>query len=125
MINFDDIKETNYVSEAGTYTFVVKDVTFATSTNGKPYHKFKCETVDGEVMFLSLYITPESAWKYKKFVVALGHPGVGNIDEESTSKMCVGKTFKGTVVKPVKENVVTGEKEESKYFEIVKFEKAE
>lgn len=124
MINLDEIQEKKYISEPGKYTFIVKGVEFVTTSNGNPCHVFDCETIDGESIKLSIYLTEKSMWKYKNFIKALGHPGVGNIDEESTSKMCVGKSFVGTVAKQVKEDLVTGEKVESKYFEIVKFERA-
>ena len=124
MINLDNIEEKKFVTEPGRYTFTVKGVEFITTTNGNPCHVFNCETSDGESLKLSIYLTEKSMWKYKNFIKTLGHPGTGNIDEESVSKQCVGKSFVGTVAKQIKENLVTGEKEESKYFEIVKFERA-
>lgn len=125
MINLDDVRENEYVSQAGTYTFEVVDVEFITTKNGNPCHTFKCETVDGEKLNLSIYLTEKSMWKYKMFLKALGHPATGEINEEEVSKRCIGKHFKGTVAKQIKDDLVTGEKVESKYFEIVKFEKAD
>ena len=123
MINLDDIKEKVYISNPGKYTLTVRDVDFITTTNGNPCHVFDCETADGEWIKVSIYLTEKSMWKYKNFIKALGHSGSGNIDEEMTSKACIGKSFVGTVDKQMRENMVTGEKEESKYFEVIKFER--
>lgn len=123
MINLDDIVEKNYISEAGKYTLTVRGVKFVTTKNQNPCHTFECESEDGEWIKLSIYLTEKSMWKYKNFIKALGHPGTGTINEEETSKQCIGKSFIGTVAKQIVENLVTGEKEESKYFEITKFEK--
>ena len=122
MINLDDIKDSEYLSEEGDFTLTIKDVEIGESINGNPQHTFKCETDDGDKINLTLYLTEKSLWKYKKFLKALGHTGEGTIDEDSVSKGAVGKRFIGTVKrKKPQVNIVTGETTESKYFEVVDF----
>lgn len=123
MINLDNIEEKDFITKPGKYTLTIKSVDFITTTNGNPCHSFSCVTEDGEWIKVSIYLTEKSMWKYKQFIKALGHPGTGLIDEVAISNACVGKSFIGTVEKSIRENLVTGEKEESKYFEVIKFEK--
>jgi len=122
MINLDEVKESEFLSEEGEFEFIVKDVEFGESMNGNPVHTFKCETVDGEKLNVPLYLTDKSLFRYKKFLKALGHSGEGSVDEEQVSKWCVGKRFIGVVKrKKPQVNIVTGETTESKFFEVVDF----
>lgn len=127
IFNLDAVetKEGNYIDKEGTYTLVVKSLDVTEGDTDKPTkHSFVCESEDGETIRLNLYLTEKALWKYKLFLKALGHPAEGIVDLDKVSKGCIGKKFIG-VVKRAKPriNIVTNELEESKYFEIVKFEK--
>ena len=124
MINLDEIKDSEYINEEGKYKLTIKEVDFSTTDNGNDCHTFKCENEDGLKISVSFYFTEKALWRYRKFLEALGHPGKGNIDEQSTSKSAVGKSFLAEVKrKKPRLNIVTNEMEESKYFEVVSFEK--
>lgn len=124
MINLDEIKDSEYISEEGKYRLTVKSVEFTTTDNGNDCHNFKCENEDGLKITVSFYFTEKALWRYKKFLEALGHSGKGSIDEQQTSNNAVGKSFIGDVKrKKPRLNIVTNEMEESKYFEVVSFEK--
>lgn len=127
--NWDDIKETEYISEEGRYTLKVMAVAkddegniTQTSANGKEFHKYICETKDGQQITLSLYLVDNALWKYKAFVKACGVPTTGSVNFDELPKSLVGRKFIGEVKRqPDKLNVTTGEKEPSKYFNIEKF----
>lgn len=125
IINLDEISTGGYINEEGVYTLTVKSFEKQTTTNkGTEVHKFVCESEDGERITVNLYVTEKSMWKYKLFLKALGHPGEGTIDLDTIGNACIGKRFIGTVKKEAPRlNIVTGEMEEGKYFEVVKFSK--
>jgi hypothetical protein len=125
IINLDEISTNGFIDKEGAYTLTVKSFEKQTTANkGTEVHKFVCESEDGERITLSLYITEKSMWKYKLFLKALGHSGEGNVDLDTIGNACIGKKFIGTVKKEApRVNIVTGETEEGKYFEIVKFTK--
>jgi len=127
--NWDEVKESSYINAEGRYTFTVTEVikdesgnVTQTSTNGKPYHKYLCTSADGDKITLSLYIIDNALWKYKSFVKACGLEAKGNVDFDTLPQQLIGKKFVGEVKRCApKMNFVTGEKEESKYFEIAKY----
>ena len=120
--NLDEIKENSYIDKAGKYTLTIKKFESGESQNGTEYHKFYCENADGEMISLALYLVENAMWKYKNFIKACGLPGKGVVNLDELPKTLIGKKFIGEVQKqPDKVNVVTGEKEESKYYEVAKF----
>lgn len=124
LFNLDDVKTNGYINEEGTYTLTVKKFEKETTPKGTDVHKFSCESEDGERVSVNLYITETAMWKYKLFLKALGHSGEGTIDLDKIGDACVGKSFIGTVKRQApRVNIVTGEKEESKFFEVTKFMK--
>lgn len=125
LFNLDDIQDNQYITEEGTYTLKVVDFAVETTTNkGTKVHKFICKSEDGQQITVNLYLTEKSMWKYKLFLKALGHSGEGVVDLSKIGNACVGKSFIGTVKRPApRVNIVTGETEESKYLEVVKFAK--
>lgn len=129
IFNWDDVQETEYINQEGTYTLKIVDIAkdddgniTQTSANGTSFHRYICETQDHERISVSFYMTEKSMWKYKLFVKACGVGVTGVVNLLELPKQLLGKKFVGEVKKPApKQNVVTGEMEESKYFEIVKF----
>lgn len=130
--NLDDIKENSYIEKEGTYTLkvtkVAKDddgnVTQISANKNTEFHKYICENKDGEMISITLYITENSMWKYRAFLSACGVNVKGFVFDTDTfvPETLVGKKFVGEVRRCApKMNIVTGEKEESKYFEVVKF----
>ena len=120
--NLDEIKENSYIDKAGKYTLTIKKFESGESQNGTEYHKFHCENPDGQMISIALYLVENAMWKYKNFIKACGLPGTGVVNLDTLPNALVGKKFIGEVQKqPDKVNVVTGEKEESKYYELAKF----
>jgi hypothetical protein len=121
--NLDEIKDSNYINKEGKYTLTIKTFTKGESqANHTEYHKFECESADGEKITVTLYLVENAMWKYKAFVKACGLPGTGVVNLENMSASLVGKQFVGDVVKQKDRiDVVTGSKIESKYYEVSKF----
>lgn len=127
--NWDDINETSYISEEGKYTLKIVEVAKDSegnitqiSANGKEFHKYVCETRDGQRITLSLYLVDNALWKYKAFVKACGLPATGIVNFNELPKSLVGRKFIGEVKRqPDRLNVTTGEMEQSKYFNVEKF----
>lgn len=127
--NWDNVEESKFVDKEGTYTLTVVGITkdddgnvTQTTTTGKEYHKYLCETEDKEKIFLTLYLIDNAMWKYKAFVKALGLNASGVVDVDTLPNTIIGKKFIGQIKRQApKMNIVTGVMEESKYFEIAKF----
>lgn len=120
--NLDDIKESNYINTAGRHTLKIMSVKTDVSQNGKEYHKYECENVDGEKISVTLYLVENAMWKYKNFIKACGLPGTGVVNFNELPKTLIGKKFVGEVQKQAdKLDVATGLKVESKYYEVAKF----
>lgn len=121
--NLDEVKESSYISKEGKYTLTVKAFTSGESqANHTEYHKFDCESADGEKISVTLYLVENAMWKYKAFVKACGLSATGIVNLDNLSSSLVGKKFIGEVKKqPDKVDIVTGEKTESKFFEVAKF----
>lgn len=127
--NWDDIVESSYISEEGKYTLKIVEVmkdengnSTLTSANGKEYHKYVCQTKEGEKISVSLYLVDNALWKYKAFVKACGLPTTGMVDFNMLPQMLLGRKFIGEVKRqPDKINVETGLPEQSKYFDVAKF----
>ena len=124
MLSLDEIKTSNYIETEGTYKLKIEKVEFSTTDNGNDCHNFDCVNEDGLHIGVSFYFTEKALWRYKKFIQALGLAATGTVDEKQLSNSLVGKEFIGIVRrKKPRQNIVTGEYEESKYFEVVDFAK--
>lgn len=120
--NLDDVKESSYIDKAGKYTLTIKNYKVDVTQNGKEYHKYDCESEDGGKISVALYLIETAMWKYKAFMKACGLPGTGVVNLDTLPQTLVGKKFIGDVQKqPDRINIMTGVKEESKYFEVTKF----
>ena len=121
--NFDDVKESSYINKEGKYTLTIKNFTTGESqTNHTEYHKFECESADGEKISVTLYLVENAMWKYKAFVKACGFSGTGVVNLDTLPNALVGKKFVGEIKKQAdKIDIATGNKVESKYFEVAKF----
>lgn len=126
VINLEDIemKESGklFLKDDGEYQVTVVSYEEGVSSNkGTPFVKFECKTDDDRYCSTSLYLTPTALWRYKKFIMALGHPGTGSIDPVLMAKQCIGKRLIVVCAHPEKINPVTNEKEVSKYLEVVDY----
>lgn len=121
--NFDDVKESSYINKEGKYTLTIKNFTTGESqTNRTEYHKYECESADGEKISVTLYLVENAMWKYKAFIKACGLPGTGTVNLDTLPNALVGKKFVGEIKKQAdKIDIVTGNKVESKYYEVAKF----
>lgn len=133
IMNWDDIQETQYINKDGRYTLKVMEATKGqdgnytqTTANGKEYHKYICATKEGEQIQLTLWLSQSAMWRYKRFASACGVKTEGNFDLDSIPATMVGRKFIAEVKKqPDKQDIVTGEIKESKYYEIATFHKLE
>lgn len=128
VVNFDEIElkdgNKNFLKEDGEYEVTVDSYTEGVSTNkGTPYIKFELKTADDRYCSTSLYLTGSAMWRFKKFVMALGHPGLGSIDPIILAKSCIGKKCIVVCAHPEKINPITNEKEVSKYLEVIDYRK--
>jgi hypothetical protein len=120
--NLDNIKESSYIDKAGKYTLTIKSYKSEVSQNGKEFHRYECESTDGGKISVTLYLIDNAMWKYKAFMKACGLSGTGVVNLDTLPQTLVGKQFIGEVQRqPDKLNLMTGLKEESKYFEVAKF----
>lgn len=129
--NLDDIQEQSYLETEGQHTLKIIKVaededgnTTQVTANGNEFHKYVCETQNHEKIYVTLYILEKAMWKYKAFLSALGLDTKGLVFDSDTfdPESLVGKFFIGEVKRcPDKLNIETGLKEQSKYFEVVKF----
>ncbi len=131
--NWDDIQETQYIGSEGRYTLKVMEALKGqdgnyrqTTANGKEFHKYLCATKEGEQINVTLWLTDSAMWRYKRFASACGVKTEGAFDLDSLPSTLVGRKFVAEVKKqPAKEDIVTGEIKESKYYEVATFHKIE
>lgn len=123
MLNLDNIKDSDYISEEGTYTLVIDGVDISTTLNDNVCHNFHCHDEEtGLKISCPFYFTEKALFRYKKFIKMFDSTLCGDIDEDTVSNSLIGKTFIADVKrKKPRVNIVTGDTEESKFFEIVSF----
>lgn len=120
--NWDEIEESKYIDTEGSYTLKIVKFESKETANGNECHVYTCETQDKEKINVNLYVVDKALWKYKNFIKACGLEAKGEINWDNLTKSLIGKKFIGEVRRqPDKPNVVTGEMEQSKYFEVAKF----
>ena len=128
VINLDGIEikefsDKKYLKEDGEYVVTVVGYEKGVTSNGTQYIKFECKTDNDEYISTSLYLTDKALWKFKKFLMALGHPGVGGIDSEEAAKQCLNRKMIVNCSHRETVDPVTNEKIASKYLEVVDFYK--
>ena len=122
IVNWDEIAESSYIDSEGTYTLKITKHETKDTANNNVCDVFTCQTKEGAQINVNMYRTEKSMWKYKKFFQALQIPLSGSSDLDAIVKLLVGKKFVADVKRcPDKLNIVTGQPEPSKYFEVVKF----
>lgn len=126
IVNWDDVVESRYIDCEGTYTLKITKHETKDTANDNVCDVFTCQTKEGSQINVNMYRTDKFMWKYKKFLSALGVVLSGSSDLELIVKAVIGKKFVADVKRcPDKLNIVTGQPEPSKYFEVVKFYPAE
>lgn len=120
-IKLNDNNKT-FLKDDGEYKVTVVNVEQGVSSNkGTPYMKFECKTDDDRYCSTSLYLTESAMWRFKKFIMALGHPGTGSVDPVTLGKTCLGRQCIVVCAHPEKINPITNEKEVSKYLEVIDY----
>lgn len=70
---------------------------------------------------MSLYLTDKAMPRFKRFIMACGHPGTGQIDPNAVAMKCVGRVIQIDCAHRETIDPVTGEKVQGKYLEVVNF----
>lgn len=123
IVNFDEVKESRYISEAGTYTVKVVKHERKVSLKGNDMDVYDLETKDGESIKLFLSLNANALFKYKIFIRAIkgldAKASIGSVDLDAIPREAVGKKMKINVVhaKDVLD-VETGTMKPSKFMEI-------
>ena len=126
-INLDNIEVKEgefkkYLTEDGEYVVSITSVDQGVSTNtGTPYLKFECKTENDEYINISLYLTEKAMWRFKKFIMALGHPGTGTVNPLQIANQCIGRSLKIICNHPETIDPVTNQKVAGKYLEVKDF----
>lgn len=124
VIDFDKVELNNkkYLKDDGEYIVTINSYEKGVSSNtATPYLKFECKTDSDEFISLSLYLTDKAFWRFKKFVMALGHPGTGNVDPYEIATQCVGKKLKISCAHKETVDPITNEKKVGEYLEVINF----
>lgn len=127
-INFDKVKNNDYIKEEGTYTVSVKDFkekTVNVKDEEKVVFDVTLETAEGSSIKTSFWTGESDLPKMKKFFEICGLPVTGTLDVIALFGNAIGKTLQIKVAKPKpKQNLITGELVESPYVRVVYFDKA-
>lgn len=133
-MNWDEVGSSNYISAEGNYTLKITGVAkdqegniTQLSANSKEFHKYMCETRDGEKISVTLYLVEGAMWKYKKFLEAMGLNLKDYTNVYDIPNRIVGNKFVGVVKSKVidKVDVETGAKEQKTVYEVAEFKKVE
>lgn len=125
IVNFDEVKERNYITVAGTYTVKVMSVERKPSNQGIDMDVYQLETQDGQSIRLFLSLSEKARFKYKAFIRAVNKipdtDKVGTVDIDSFSKQAVGKKLVIVVALETRErrNIETGDEETVEYTKII------
>lgn len=122
-IDFSKVEMRTYIESEGFYPVTIKSYGTRTSDfKGTPFIKFTCVADDGASIDTSFCLAEKSLWRFKKFMTILGFEVNGLLDPEDLAKTAVGKRFVATVKRKAPSiDSATGEKIESKYFEVTDF----
>lgn len=133
-MNWDETNSSTYINAEGNYTLKITEVakdkegnTTQVSANQKEFHKYMCETRDGEKISVTLYLVEAAMWKYKKFLEALGLDLKDYTNVYDIPNRIVGKKFVGVVKSKIisKVDVESGLPEEKTVYEVAEFKKVE
>lgn len=133
-MNWDETNSSTYINAEGNYTLKITEIakdkegnTTQTSANQKEFHKYMCETRDGEKISVTLYLVEAAMWKYKKFLEALGLNLKEYTNVYDIPNKIVGKKFVGVVKSKTisKVDIETGMPEEKIVYEVAEFKKVE
>lgn len=121
--NWEDIKESSFIQQEGTYTFTIKDIDENTlSRSGEPKHVYTCESENGGLITLQLSLSVKALWKYKQFATACGiNTKQGQVDFDALPQVLIGKKFIGVVTKSEPQRTITGELSDKVYYNITSF----
>jgi hypothetical protein len=122
IVNLSDIKDSNWIKEEGDFVVTIVDCNVK-DVGDKQVHEYLCQREDGAQVKCELWITPESMWKYKKFLIGVGHSGEGSVDIDAIPAKVKGKKFIASVKEGVKKDLVTGEVKATGYFKVEKYAK--
>lgn len=123
--NWEDIKESSFLQQEGSFTFTVKDVDASQlSQAGEPKHVYTCETEDGATISLQLSLSDKALWKYKQFAHACGlDTSQGQVDFDALPNIIKGRKFIGVVKQSEPQKTITGEISDKRYYNIVEFKR--
>lgn len=133
-MNWDETNSSTYINAEGNYTLKITEVakdkegnTTQVSANQKEFHKYMCETRDGEKISVTLYLVEAAMWKYKKFLEALGLDLKDYTNVYDIPNRIVGKKFVGVVKSKIisKVDIESGLPEEKTVYEVAEFKKVE
>ena len=133
-MNWDETNSSTYINAEGNYTLKITEVakdkegnTTQVSANQKEFHKYMCETRDGEKISVTLYLVEAAMWKYKKFLEALGLDLKDYTNVYDIPNRIVGKKFVGVVKSKIisKVDVESGLPEEKTVYEVAEFKKVD
>lgn len=133
-MNWDETNSSTYINAEGNFTLKITEVakdkegnTTQVSANQKEFHKYMCETRDGEKISVTLYLVEAAMWKYKKFLEALGLDLKDYTNVYDIPNRIVGKKFVGVVKSKIisKVDIETGMPEEKTVYEVAEFKKVE
>lgn len=123
IVNFDDVKESKYISTEGKYTVKVVKYERTVSNAGNDMDVYDLETKDKESIKLRLSLNEKAMFRYKMFIKAIrglsSSNSVGAVDLDSFPREALGKKVVIDVVRAKDTiNIETGLKEPSKFMEI-------
>lgn len=123
--NWEDIKESSFLQQEGSFTFTVKSVDASQlSYEGNPKHVYTCETEDGASINLQLSLSDKALWKYKQFANACGlDTSQGQVDFDALPNVLLGKKFVGVVKKSEPQKTITGEVSDKVYYNITEMKR--
>lgn len=120
--NFDEVEETSYINQEGTYTVKVNSFKVKTLPDERIIHEFYFKTQDGAMIKHGFFMTKKAIFFYKKFIKALGHEAKGELDVDALSPKLIDKKLIITVKRQDPKRNDFGQLEESKFFNITDFE---
>ena len=124
MVKFDDVRESNFIKDPGTYTVKITKCERKTSSTGNDLDLYTLETIDKREIRLALSLVEKAMFRYKMFIRAVNKipdtVSVGVVDLDSFSKQAIGKKIIIDVVIEAKEKFIieTGKTEIVDYVKI-------
>ena len=121
-IDFSNIEAFTPIMADGYYVLKISGYETGTSEmKGTPYIRFKCVTESNESINVTFYMSEKALWRFKKFIMALGHPGTGTVNPLQIANQCIGRSLKIVCNHPETIDPVTNQKVAGKYLEVKDF----